>query len=317
MPKKSSNSSKSKITKAVKKAAKVPTTKRGRKKKTDTTKAKTSSKEKKEVNKKVEELALSEAAKKILQKRDKNTPVIFKLSSKKNTPIFFSLDEVNKIIQENNQAEIKKSEELRENLAKKAAKTNSAVDKSIKVEQRKLAAASLSDILGISAQPPSKSREKKDLNGRTIPDEFKKYYDLLIDLHNHVFSGLDVHTKDTLKRSSREDAENLASYSQHMGDVATDAFDRDFALSLVANEQEALNEINYAIERIFDGSYGICQITGKPIHPERLMAVPFTRFSIEGQTEHEKNKKKTVQSNEIFTDIEDDDAKLREENEDE
>lgn len=317
MPKKSFNSSKPKTTKAVKKAAKVPATKRGRKKKTDATKAKTSSKEKNEVNKNVEELALSEAAKKILQKRDKNTPVIFKLPSKKNTPIFFSLDEVNKIIQENNQAEIKKSEELRENSAKKAAKTNSAVDKSIKVEQRKLAAASLSDILGISAQPPSKSREKKDPNGRTVPDKFKKYYNLLIDLHNHVSSGLDVHTKDTLKRSSREDAGNLSSYGQHMGDVGTDAFDRDFALSLVANEQEALNEINYAIERIFDGSYGICQITSKPIDHERLMAVPFTRFSIEGQTEHEKNKKKTVQSNEIFTDIEDDDTKLREENEDE
>ena len=59
---------------------------------------------------------------------------------------------------------------------------------------------------------------------------------------------------------------------------------------MVANEQEALNEIEDAIDRIFDGSFGICQETEKPIKKNRLKAVPFTRFSLEGQDLFEKRK---------------------------
>ena len=70
-------------------------------------------------------------------------------------------------------------------------------------------------------------------------------------------------------------------------DAGTDTFDRDFALSLLSGEQEALNEIEASLKRIFNGTYGICEETGEAINPERLGAVPFTRFSLEGQRQHE------------------------------
>ena len=77
----------------------------------------------------------------------------------------------------------------------------------------------------------------------------------------------------------------------------SDAYsERDVALSMVANEQEALEEIEDAIDRIFDGSFGICQETQKPIKKTRLKVVPFTRFSLEGQTLYEKRKRKDVDS---------------------
>ncbi|MET0261974.1 MAG: TraR/DksA C4-type zinc finger protein [Rariglobus sp.] len=75
-----------------------------------------------------------------------------------------------------------------------------------------------------------------------------------------------------------------------MADAGTDTFDRDFALSLVSSEQEALSEVEAAIKRIKDGSYGVCEVTQKPIAKERLLAVPFTRYSAEAQKDIEKNR---------------------------
>ena len=81
---------------------------------------------------------------------------------------------------------------------------------------------------------------------------------------------------------------------ERQADAGTDTFDRDFALSLVSSEQDALNEIEEAIQRMKDGTYGICEVSGKAINKERLAAVPFARYSIEGQKEYEKNNRRKV-----------------------
>jgi RNA polymerase-binding transcription factor DksA len=88
---------------------------------------------------------------------------------------------------------------------------------------------------------------------------------MLIDLRDHVRGGLDEHSRDSLKTSAREDSGDIAD-----SDANSDAFDRDCALSLVANEQEAIAEIDAAIQRMVDGNYGVCEITGKQISAERL-----------------------------------------------
>ena len=93
-----------------------------------------------------------------------------------------------------------------------------------------------------------------------------------------------------MKRSQKEDAGDISISV----DAGTDNFDRDFALSLLSTEQESLKEIEAAIERIYNGTYGNCEVTGEPIDPERLEAVPFTRFSLEGQREWESTSRKRV-----------------------
>ena len=85
-----------------------------------------------------------------------------------------------------------------------------------------------------------------------------------------------------------------------MADAGTDTFDRDFALSLVSSEQEALSEIDAAIKRIHDGTYGICEITQKPISKDRLLAVPFTRYSAEAQKDIERNRYRTRTAGGLF-----------------
>jgi RNA polymerase-binding transcription factor DksA len=123
-----------------------------------------------------------------------------------------------------------------------------------------------------------------------VPEKYKRYYKLLVDMRRHLTEGIERHSEETLKRSAKDDAGDLSAYGQHMADAGTDTFDRDFALSLVSSEQEALSEIEAAIKRVRDGTYGICEITAKPIAKERLLAVPFTRYSAEAQKQIERNR---------------------------
>jgi len=185
------------------------------------------------------------------------------------------------------------SEDTVEKSAKKipAASVKKTVVENKPVEKRVLGAASLADILGFN---PSEKKKKTDLSEKDIPKKWSKYYKLLIQLRNHVSEEIDLHTADTLKHSSREDSGDLASYGNHQADAGTDTFDRDFALSLVSSEQEALNEIEEAIIRIKDGTYGVCEVTGKAIPAARLTAVPFARYSVEGQAEYEKNMRRKI-----------------------
>jgi RNA polymerase-binding transcription factor DksA len=162
-------------------------------------------------------------------------------------------------------------------------------------------AASLADILGFN---PNRSRSTTEEEGEAldVPEKFRRFYKLLIELRNHVLDSLGQHSEETLKRSAKEDAGDLSGYGQHMADAGTDTFDRDFALSLVSSEQDALSEVEAAIKRVRDGTYGICELTGKPISKDRLLVVPFTRYSAEAQKELEKTRHRSVQRAGIFAD---------------
>lgn len=240
-------------------------------------------------------------------RRRKGTPAVFKTGLRKNTPIVFSLDDVHDILRQKDANGHKSAQKKVETTQPVKVETKTAAQAAKEEpeppkKKRVLGAASLADILGFN--PADKNSKRDDAD---VPRKWIKYYRLLMELRNHVRDELDIHTQQTLKRSAKEDAGDLSGYGQHMADAGTDTFDRDFALSLVSNEQEALYEINEAIKRIHAGTYGVCEITNQPINRERLMAVPFTRYSLEGQRELEKNKRRTRNRNEVgvFTDTDD------------
>ncbi len=242
-----------------------------------------------------------------LLRKPKQTPAVFKLPSRKHTPIVFSLEEVRDVLKyrQTETETITKSKRKKSTpvKTKEAPKRKEEATLKRKTKSRKLGAASIADILGFN---PTK-KGAKPVNDRhdpnKLPKKFHKYYNMLLELRDHVRSGLNLHTQDTLKRSSKDDTGELSSYSQYIvDDASADNFDRDFALSLVSNEQEALSEIDAAINRIFDGTYGICEITGQQIKRERLVAVPFTRFSVQGQVEYESTNRKSVQRGGLFID---------------
>ena len=90
-----------------------------------------------------------------------------------------------------------------------------------------------------------------------------------------------------IKRLTKDASEDTPEYSIHMADAGTDSFDRDLALGLASFEQEELYEVDAALKRIEDGTYGFCELTGRPIPWRRLEAVPWTRFSIDAETKLE------------------------------
>jgi RNA polymerase-binding transcription factor DksA len=95
--------------------------------------------------------------------------------------------------------------------------------------------------------------------------------------------------KDTLR--SRPEGNDGSAFGMHQADAGSDAYDKDFALSLLSQEQDALYEIEEALKRIEAGTYGLCEMTGKPIMIARLEALPFARYTVECQAELERTKR--------------------------
>jgi len=199
-------------------------------------------------------------------------------------PIAFSLDEVRAIAKT---VTTKTASPFPAKAGGKSAAKAAAMAGAEKAKPQHVKAASLADILGFN---PKRGKPAEPMSVKDVPDKFKRYFRLLLDLRTHLTEGIERHSEETLKRSSKDDAGDLSAYGQHMADSGTDTFDRDFALSMVASEQEALSEIDAAIKRIHAGTYGICEITQKPIAKERLLAVPFTRYSAEAQKDLERNR---------------------------
>ena len=90
---------------------------------------------------------------------------------------------------------------------------------------------------------------------------------------------------------NKAEGSEASAFGMHQADAGSDAYDRDFALSLLSQEQDALYEIEEAIKRIDRGSYGNCEMSGKPIAHARLEAIPFTRYTVECQSQLEKQNK--------------------------
>lgn len=147
---------------------------------------------------------------------------------------------------------------------------------------KSVGSATLAAILG-KASPAQKSKQPVmwTPNGKVkLKPEWQGYYDTLLDLRERIraqMSGL-----------AKESATQMESYSLHMGDSGTDNFDRDFALSLLSSDQDAIFEIEEALKRIERGSFGVCELTEKVIPKARLEAIPWTRFTVEAQAQLER-----------------------------
>jgi DnaK suppressor protein len=77
-------------------------------------------------------------------------------------------------------------------------------------------------------------------------------------------------------------------YSQHQADQGTDDFDRTISLELTSNEFEILRQIDRALEKIIENTYGVCDISGEEIPLARLEAVPYATMTVKAQEQIEK-----------------------------
>lgn len=112
---------------------------------------------------------------------------------------------------------------------------------------------------------------------RLSQKELDHYRDLLLARRAEIL-GL---VRGMEQQALRSEGGNLSHMPIHMADIGSDTADQDFALNLAEKERETLAEIDAALLRIEDGSYGVCQATGKPIPKARLDAKPWAKYTIE------------------------------------
>lgn len=137
--------------------------------------------------------------------------------------------------------------------------------------QARRSRAATSDVLG--SRGAAQRRER-------VPQKWKEYYRRLSETRDYLLNRQNDLVKDA--------CEEQPAFSLHMADAGTDSYDRDFALSRVSSEQDAVYEIDEAMMRIRRGAYGICELTGKPIEPKRLEAIPWTRFCADAEKQLER-----------------------------
>ena len=114
----------------------------------------------------------------------------------------------------------------------------------------------------------------------------KKQQDRLLQLRDGMLDSMMGVAKDNLR--SRAEGSEASAFGMHQADAGSDAYDRDFALSLLSQEQDALYEIDEALKRVEAGTYGVCEMSGKAIPHARLEAIPFARYTVECQSQLEK-----------------------------
>jgi RNA polymerase-binding transcription factor DksA len=124
---------------------------------------------------------------------------------------------------------------------------------------------------------------------RRLTPFVRKQKEKLLQLRDAMVDSMAGVAQDTLR--SRAEGSEASAFGMHQADAGSDAYDRDFALSLLSQEQDALYEIDQALKRIELGTYGICEMSGKQIPHARLEAIPFARFTVECQSQLEKQSK--------------------------
>lgn len=124
----------------------------------------------------------------------------------------------------------------------------------------------------------SPARTKKSRLGATAIEHFKQ---LLLQKRREIISNVNEMKDETLKQSRLDASGDLSSMPIHMADIGTDNYEQEFALGLMDSERKLLRETDDALQRIEEGTYGICEGTGKQIPKARLEAQPWARYCIE------------------------------------
>lgn len=114
---------------------------------------------------------------------------------------------------------------------------------------------------------------------------FKK---LILKRKEEILDEIRHISEDTLKKSQKDASGDISGYTYHMADVATDTYDREFSLGLASCEQKILYELDDALKRIDEGTFGICEECKSPITKTRLKALPYTRLCVKCQEKKER-----------------------------
>jgi len=114
----------------------------------------------------------------------------------------------------------------------------------------------------------------------------QKLKERLLERRRQLLGDFDKIRKNSLSRKD-DLSGDLSTMPIHMADVGSDTFEKEFALDIIESEQEELREIDAALARLSDGSFGVCEVCGRKVPYQRLAAVPYARLCINCKRQEE------------------------------
>lgn len=171
------------------------------------------------------------------------------------------------------------------------SKTKKSFKKTAKKKAKRASKKPVKKQIKKSVKKPVKAPAKKTfrmLKAKKLPKkELEIYKKMLLQLRGKIVGDLQQIEGESLSGNQSSNSGELSD----VADMATDNYDRELNIGLASNEQQLLNDIDIALKRIEDGTYGTCEIYGTAIPKKRLLAMPYTRLSMQAQEEEEKNKR--------------------------
>jgi DnaK suppressor protein len=131
--------------------------------------------------------------------------------------------------------------------------------------------------ISVPAPVPTDSKPSKNQVGLRVA-ELEHFRDMLLAKRRELVGDMSSMESEALQRGGNS---NLSNLPLHMADMGTDNYEQEFTLGLMEKDRNLLREINNALAKIQDGSYGLCEGTHLPISKPRLEAQPWARYSIE------------------------------------
>ena len=130
---------------------------------------------------------------------------------------------------------------------------------------------------------PIETMEAKEIKPRKVfkAKEMAEFKDRLLTLRERVSGEYSALSRDNIAANQRDPS---------LSDQGTDTFDREMELNMMGSEQEVLFEIDAALRRVEKSTYGICELTEELIPKERLMALPYVRYTVQAQSELERGR---------------------------
>ena len=115
------------------------------------------------------------------------------------------------------------------------------------------------------------------INNKLTQKELQKFKELLLAKREELLGNVSSMEIEALRRENSD----LSRLPIHMADLGTDNYDQEFTLGLMDSERKLMKEIDEVLDRVENGTYGICEGNGKPIPKTRLEAIPWARYCVE------------------------------------
>lgn len=122
--------------------------------------------------------------------------------------------------------------------------------------------------------------------------EVEHFKDMLLEKRRQLAGDVDSLANEALGKNRTTAAGDLSMMPIHMADIGTDNYEQEFSIGLMEGERETIKEIDAALMRIKNGTYGVCEATHKQILKQRLRAKPWARYCIKHKLAEEQAKRR-------------------------